>query len=142
MAYDPQKTISGSQGECWCDGDYLDNAFGLQAKIKLTKQEVKMCKKMGKKYKVTGYEGSGTLKLSKRNSYMLKKLAKNLQQGKSTICQLVSKLDDPDVEGAERICIKDAMFDELELINWEDNKIVEENIPFTFSEYEIYDFIE
>jgi hypothetical protein len=142
MGYNPQETISGSQGEAWLDGDYLSNAFGLQAKIKLVKEEVKMCKVMGKKYKVTGYEGTGTLKLSKKDSRMLIKLAKNLQQGKTTVCQLISKLDDPDVAGAEKIAIKDATFDEIDLINWEAKKILEENIPFTFSEYEIYEWIE
>lgn len=142
MAYDAQKTISGTQGECWLDGDYLDNATGLQAKVKLIKEEVKMCKVMGKKYKVVGFEGSGTLKLNKTNSRMLLKLANKLKEGKSVVCTIVSKLDDPDVVGAERVAIKDATFDEFDLINWEAKKILEESIPFTFSEYEIYDWIQ
>lgn len=142
MGYDAQKTVSGSEGECWLDGDYLSEAIGLEAKVTLIKEEVKMCKVRGKKYKVTGFEGKGTLKLNKTNSRMLMKLANQLKQGKSVVCTIVSKLDDPDVAGAERIAIKDVTFDEFTLINWEAKKLAEENIPFAFSDYEIYDWIE
>lgn len=142
MGYNAQKTISGTFGEVWIDGDYIAEVTGLEAKVTLSKEEVKMCGVMGKKYKVTGFEGKGTLKMNKISSRMILKLAEAIKQGKSVVCTILSKLADPDSTGAERIAIKDAAFDELTLANWEAKKILEESIPFTFSDYEIYDTIE
>ncbi|WP_234123449.1 phage tail tube protein [Clostridium hydrogenum] len=142
MAYDSQKTISGTEGEVWIDGDYISEVTALQAKVTLTKEEVKMCKVRGKKYKVTGYEGKGTLKMNKVNSRMLIKLGEAIKEGHTVVCTIISKLDDPDSEGTERIAIKDATFDELTLTDWEAKKMAVESIPFTFSDYEIYDTIQ
>ncbi|KNF10058.1 protein of unknown function DUF2001 [Gottschalkia purinilytica] len=142
MAYDSQKTISGTWGEVWLDGDYISEITGLEAKVNLTKEEVKMCGVMGKKFKVTGFEGKGTLKMNKVSSRMIMKLGNAIKEGRSVSCTIISKLKDPDANGAERIAIKDATFDEVTLSNWEAKKILEETIPFTFSDYEIYDVVE
>ncbi|WP_125154306.1 phage tail tube protein [Clostridium rectalis] len=142
MAYDAQKTISGTHGECWIDGEYIGEVTALEAKVTLTKEEVKMCKSMGKKYKITGFEGKGTLKMHKVNSRMIKKLADSIKEGRMVVCTIMSKLSDPDSLGAERIVIKDAIFDEVKLAGWEAKKIIEDSMPFTFSDYEIYDWIE
>lgn len=141
MAYNSQKTISGTEGEVWIDGEYISEVTALQAKVTLTKEEVKMCKARGKKYKVTGYEGKGTLKLNKVNSRMLIKFGDAIKAGHTITCTIISKLDDPDSDGTERIAIKDATFDELPLSDWEAKKMVTESIPFTFSDYEIYDTV-
>ena len=98
-----------------------------------------MVKKLAKQYKVTGYTCKGSLKMNKVSSYMIKKMNDNMKAGKQTVCTLISKLDDPDAIGAERVVIKDAVFDELILADWSAKKMGEEAYNFTFSDWDFLD---
>ena len=49
------------------------------------------------------------------------------------------KLYDPEAFGAERIRLKNVMFDNIDLANWESGKEIEEEWKFTFEEYELLD---
>ena len=40
-----------------------------------------------------------------------------MKAGRQTVCTIISKLDDPDSNRAERVVIKDAVFDKLTLAN-------------------------
>ena len=51
-------------------------------------------------------------------------------------------MDDPDAIGSERIVIKDAVFDELILANWSAKTLGEEQINFTFSDWDLLDTAE
>lgn len=135
--YRPEQVMNGTHAEVWIDDEYMAEATGLNAKVSLNKAEVKMLNRMTKGYKVIGYEGKGELNLNKVSSYMIKKLSDNMKAGRQTVCTIVSKLKDPDAIGEERIVIKDAVFDELTLIDWEAQKNGEEKIPFTFSNWDV-----
>lgn len=139
--YRAEQVINGSHGELWINGDYVAEITGFEAKVTLEKSEVHMVKKLSKGYKVTGYEGKGSIKLNKVTSRFIKLMNDNMKKGKQTVCTIISKLDDPDAMGAERIIIKDATFDELTLANWEAKKNGEESIPFTFSDWDVLDVI-
>lgn len=141
QGYKPEQVINGTFGEVWINGEYVAEVTGLEAKITLEKAEVNMVRKLGKGYKVTGYDGKGTLKLNKVTSRFIKLMNDDIKQGKQTVCTIISKLADPAALGAERIVIKDATFDELTLANWEAKKNGEEEVNFTFSEWDVLDLI-
>lgn len=140
--YDAQRVINGTFGELWVDDTYMAEAIGLNAKVTLEKQEVNQTGTLAKGYKITGVDGKGTIKLNKVTSYFIQKLSDNLKAGKTTVCKIMSNLDDPDAFGAERVMLSDCVFDELTLIDWEAKKLGEESIPFTFSSWEVIDAIE
>lgn len=140
--YDAQRVINGTFGEVWVDDDYMAEAVSLNAKVSLEKQEVNQTGTLAKGYKITGVDGKGTLKLNKVTSYFIKKLSDNLKAGKTTVCKIMSNLEDPDAFGAERVMLSDCVFDELTLIDWEAKKLGEESIPFTFSSWEVLDSID
>lgn len=140
--YRPEQVVNGSHGEVWINGDYLAEAVGIEAKITLDKAEVNMCKRLSKGYKVTGYEGKGTLKLNKVTSRFIKLMSENMKKGKQTVCTLISNVEDPDALGAERIALNDVTFDELTVIDWEAKKNGEESMPFTFSDWEVLESID
>lgn len=137
-----KQVMNGSQGELWIDGDYMAQITEFKAGVTLDKAEVHIVKKLAKQYKVTGYTCKGSLKMNKVSSYMLKKLNENMKAGKQTVCTLISKLDDPDAIGAERVVIKDAVFDELHLADWSAKKNGEESYNFTFSDWDLLDLAE
>lgn len=139
QGYRPEQTMSGTWGELWIDGDYMAEVVGFEAKVTLDKQEINMTRRLAKGYKVTGFTCKGTIKLNKVSSYFIEKMNSNMKAGKQTVCTVISKLNDPDAIGSERIVIKDAVFDELTLANWEAKKICEESIPFTYSDWDVLD---
>ncbi|WP_291559412.1 MULTISPECIES: phage tail tube protein [unclassified Clostridium] len=136
-----KRVINGSFGEMWLEGDYVSEAFGLQAKIEVKKEVVKRCGYGGEDTKVVGWAGKGTVKLNKISSRMGKLIGEAIKEGRDIKFTIISKLADPDAFGSERIAIKNMSFDDLTLIDWESEKPGELECPFTFSDYEYLDQI-
>ena len=141
QSYKPQEVINGTFGELWIDDEYMAETTALEAKVSLEKTEVNQVGTLAKGYKVTGVDCKGTIKLNKVTSYFINLLSDNLKAGKTTTCTIISKLDDPDSNGEERIKLTGCTFDELTLANWEAKKLVEESVPFSFTGWEILDTI-
>jgi predicted RNA-binding protein with RPS1 domain len=140
-SYNAAQVLNGTWGELWIGGDYLAEVTAFQATVTLTKVDVNMTRKLAKYSKVVGYEGKGTIKINHVSSYFVTLMNDNMKVGKQTSVTIISKVDDPDALGAERIVIKDAVFDELSLANWESKKNVEDSIPFTFTDWDVLDSI-
>lgn len=138
---DAKNIINGTWGSIWIDGDKVSEAFALQAKVTIQKVAVNICGKLAEDTKTTGIQCKGTLKLHKTSSRMIIKASDNMKAGKETVCTIISDLSDPDAYGAERVCIKDAKFDDLTLADWEAKKNGEISIPFTFSDWTYLDTI-
>ena len=141
MNYNPEKTINGTFGSMWIDDYFMAEVTALEAKVSLEKTEVNQVGSLAKGYKVTGIDCKGTIKLNKVTSYFINLLSENIQAGKTTSCTIISKLDDPDSDGAERIKLTGCTFDELTLANWEAKKLGEESVPFSFTGWELLDTI-
>ncbi|WP_442863802.1 phage tail tube protein [Blautia massiliensis (ex Durand et al. 2017)] len=134
--------MNGTFGECWIDNDYMAETTALEATVKLDTTEVTRTGTLEKGYKVTGITCSGTLKLNKVTSYMLKKIGDNLKKGKATRATIISNIEDPEAFGAERIRLDDVVFTEIKLADWEAGKLLEESIPFSFSGWEVLESID
>lgn len=141
MKFDPDKKINGTFGELWLDDYYMAEVLGFQAKVTIEKEEVIQTGSLEKGYKVTGLDCKGTVKLNKISSFFIQKMSENLKAGKSTVCTIISKLEDPSVSGTERIKLTGCTFDEMTLADWEAKKLGEESYPFTFTGWEIMDAI-
>lgn len=61
-----------------------------------------------------------------------------LQRGFSKF-EIISKLDDPESYGFERIRLKNVLVDGLQLASWKAGEPVTEEVKFTFEEYELLD---
>ena len=137
----PEKVMNGTIGEVWLDDYYLAEVLSLEAKASLEKTEVNQARTLVKGYKVTGIDCKGTLKLNKVTSYFLTKLSESIKKGKVVKCTIISKLADPDSDGIERVKLTGCVFDEITLANWEVKKLGEESIPFTFTGWEVLDYV-
>ena len=141
MSYAPEKTINGTFGEAWIDDYYVAEVTALEAKVTLEKTDVNQVGTLAKGQKVTGLDGKGTLKFNKVTSFFTNKFSADMQAGKATVCEIKSKLADPDSDGDEYIKLIGVVFDELPLINWEAKKLGEESVPFSFTGWELIDTI-
>lgn len=137
-----KNVINGTWGELWLDGDKVGELSAFQAKVTLNKVDVNICGDLWKRQKVVGMEGKGMIKIHKVSSRMIIKMKDNMKTGKQSVCTIVAKLTDPDSWGAERVVIKDCVFDELTLMDFEVKKNIEETYNFSFSDYDFMDLIE
>ncbi|QAT40835.1 phage tail tube protein [Clostridium sp. JN-9] len=140
--YNEEKTLYGNFGAVFINDSQAAEATGIQAKAKINKVDVPMCGTMSKKYKIVGWDGSGTLTLNKTSSRMILLVADDLRNGKETVFTIISKMSDPGNGGTERIKFIGCKVDELTLADWSAGKLGTESVPFTFEDFEILDTID
>ena len=141
-AYRPEQVVNGTWGELWVNGDYMAEITAFKAEVDIEFSDINMTRRLAKAKKMVGYEGKGEMKFNKVTSKFLKLMSDNLKKGKQTVCTIISKVDDPDALGAERIVVKDATLEKLTLADWEAKKNGEETIPFSYTDWELLDLIE
>lgn len=125
----------------WLNDQYMAEATALEAKYKIIKSDVPQCGTLNKGQKITQLEGTGTLKLNKVSSYMIKLLLEDVKKGIMPDITIISAVKDPAALGSERVKLTGVSFDEITLADWEANKLGEESYPFTFMNAEPIDTI-
>jgi len=136
-----KRIINGTWGEVWLDGEYASECYGCKLAVKTNKEKIQMAGKMASDNKVTGIELTGSLKLHKCNSRMARLIGDKLKQGKDVRFTIISKLDDPDAYGAERVAVTGVSFDDLTIADWEVGKTGSTENPFTYTDYNYLDMI-
>lgn len=129
------------RGEVWIEGDYMAEIKAFEAKIAIEYEDINRPRKLGKAKKMIGYDGTGSLKFHKVTSRFIRIVSDNLKRGKQTSVTIISKLDDPDALGAERVVVKNATFNDLTLANWEAKKAGEDDTAFNFDDWDLLDLI-
>ena len=140
-AYTANQVINGTYGEVWFDDDYLAEVVSGQAKVSLTYDDVKRARCLMVAKKLIKAEGKGSIKLNHVRSNIVKKTSDTIKSGKTPSFKIIMKLEDPDALGAERIVLYGCKLDELTLMDWENGKITEETLSFTYESYELLDVI-
>jgi hypothetical protein len=139
---DASRTINGQFGESWQDGKWLTNIQSAEATVDINKEEIMRSGTRWVGHKVTTLKGSGTIKGYKVTSDFIKLIGSVASdRGKPYVTELILKLDDPESWGAERIRLKGVQYDQIPLMKYELGAIVEEELPFTFSGYDLLDAI-
>lgn len=136
------RVMSGTWGEVWLDGDHVGECYGLQAKMNISKEDVNICRQMATDKKITAISYTGSLKLHKVNSRMALKVGDKVKNGKDPRFTVISKLDDPDAYGAERVVLRNVSFDDVTLADWEAARKGTVEAPFTFTDHEFLDKVE
>lgn len=140
---DSTRTINGSFGECLHNGQWLTNVYKVSAEVEISKSEIKKSGTRWTGNKVTGLKGSGSMTGYKVTTMLIDSIGQICDDTKGEYkTELISKLDDPEAWGAERIRLKNVSFDKISLANWEAGSVVEEEWPFTFEGFELLDRIE
>lgn len=142
MALDATRTINGSFGEVWQDGVWLTNIQSAEATVDINKEDIKRSGTRWLGQKVTTLKGSGTMTGYKVTSDFISLIGSVASDsGKPYVTSIILKLDDPEAYGAERVTLKGVQFDKIPLGKFEVGALVEEELPFTFSGYELLDKI-
>ena len=108
----------------------------IKVKVKLNEKEAEILF-----YAETYMEPISRYGINKVSSYWLKKAAKAVKEGKAIRGTIISNLEDPEAFGGERVRLKDCIFTEVPVADWEAGKLGEESIPFNFSDFDVLDAI-
>jgi len=141
MAMDASKTISGSFGYLYHEGEWMTNVTAFQATPAINKEEVMRAGTRWVGHKAVSITGTGSLTQFKITPALAKRIGQ-FSDDKSPmfVTELIGKLDDPDSpEAKQRVRLKGVQFDSIPLIQYEVGSLVTEEIPFTFSGYEFLD---
>ncbi|AXN39853.1 phage tail tube protein [Peribacillus butanolivorans] len=142
MALDATRTINGTYGEVWCEGVWMTNVKQAEAMIEIDKEEILRSGTRMRGHKSMGLTATGSITGYKTTSEFIRRIgAIANDRSKPFVTELIYKLNDPESFGAERIRLKGVQFDRIPLSSFEVNTVVEEELPFTFSGYELLDEI-
>lgn len=137
-----KRVINGTFGEVWLDGEYVAEAYGLQAKVAFNKTEINQCRKLAVDTKITSVKYTGSLKMHKVNSRMAALIIGQIKANREPRFTIISKLDDPDAYGSERCALKNVSFDDLTIADWEAARNGTIEAPFTYTDVDYLDQIE
>lgn len=141
QGYEPDNVISGTWGEVWLDDHYMAETTAFKLEISAKYTSIARCRKLMDGQKLTGIEAKGEVKFHKVSSFTAKRISDALKRGKSPKFKIISKLDDPDALGMERVVAYGCKFDKTILADWEAGKVVEEAYSFTCEDWDFIDTI-
>lgn len=136
-----KRVINGTFGELWLEGERVAECYKLQAKESYTRENVPMCGSLRDGKKLTKIESTGSIGFHKVNSRMARLIADQVRAGHDPRFTIMSKLDDPDAYGAERVSLTGVAFDDLTIADWEAGVLGKVECPFTYEDYEYIDMI-
>lgn len=139
----PEYAILGSFGEVRDqDGNWVANAQSVEFTVSIDKKEIFISGSRKKGYKAGAVTGEGTLSMLKVTSRWLQLLTEMMRSDNQIqfVGQLIVKVADPESLGVERVALKDVKFWEYKG-GWKVDELIEEELPFTYSDIELLDVI-
>lgn len=127
------KTLSGTWGEIWVDGEKIVEMSKIEVKISANREDVQLGVDVDSK--IVGLKGEFTITTRKVYSRYLAVL-ENWQKGIDQRVQLITKLADPDAVGGqqERYSIDNCWFNDLPVVSsMEKGGVIEEEATGGFT---------
>ena len=135
--YEAKRVYNGTWGFLYIDGYKIAEVTAFNASVELETEDVNQVGSLAVGKKPTGHKCEGSIKTKKISPYMRNKLNEYIKKGQIPTAVIVAGISDPDATQGERICIKDASFTQLTLMDWEAGSLGEEEHPFTFTDWEV-----
>lgn len=138
MTLESTRTLNGSFGKVYHEGEHLTHVFGIELNVDVDYGEVKRSGTRHVGYKAMSIKSAGTVKGYKINSTFVDAISQIMDDSKGAfVTELHAQLDDPEnpeMSGMYRI--KGVQFTKIPAINFEHGSIVEEELPFVCEGYE------
>ena len=129
--------FKGNNGTVWFNGKILATLTKFEAKISMDYEEMNFCGQYNSHNEYIGWKGEGTMSVAKVNSDVLLLLKDAIKTGNMPDLPIVSKVSDTDTGKTERVAVSGVKITEVMLAAFEAKKPTEEEIPFTFEDYEV-----
>lgn len=130
------KILKGKDGNLWFNGQLLATLSKIEAKVKGDFEDVNFCGD-GATYSVyNGWSGEGTLTVKKVDSTIWKICVDAYKSGVMPDIKLISSLTDKSTGKSEKTSIEGVTITEFLLAGFEAKKMVEEEFPFKFGDFD------
>ncbi|MDU4696392.1 MAG: phage tail tube protein [Paenibacillus sp.] len=130
------QVVSGSDQTTWVNNEIWDDVKSVEFKMTGEFEDITFLGDPRTYKKYTGFTGEGTITVNKSRSRGAVILAEAFKTGVMPDVKIVTKLVNPSTKKAERVAISGVIFTEFGHSS-EAKGIIEEELPFTFSEYEV-----
>lgn len=132
--------LKGNDQKIYFDGELLATLTKAEAKINLDYEEVELCGQYGTEYEYTGYTIEGTITRKKTDSMVLKKVHTAIMNGNMPEFVITGvNLKSSDGRN-ESVTVQNAKLTEVALLNAEAKTVIEEEIPFNASKFQVTSF--
>jgi len=135
------KVLKGNSGNLWFNGQLLATLSKVEAKVKGEFEDISFCGDNSTYSVYNGWSGEGTITLRKVDSTIWKIVADAYKTGIMPDIKLVSSLTDASTSKSEKVSIEGVIITEFMLAGFENKKIIEEEFPFKFGDYETIETI-
>lgn len=134
------QVLSGTDGTVYINGNIITEAASTEIKLEGKFEDVSFAGDYATYNKYMGFAGSGSIKLNKTCSRAAGFVADAYKTGVMPDIKIVTALKNKQTGEAERWSIEDVVITELAQ-KFETKKVVEEDLPFKFSNYDIIEKI-
>ena len=126
------KTLSGTWGELWIDGEKIFEFSKIELKVTANREDVQIGIDVDSK--ITGLKGEGSYTVKKVYT-RAKAILESWKKGVDLRSQIITKLADPDATNGqqERYSIDNCWYNDLPLVNYEKGGLIEEEATGGFT---------
>ncbi len=139
--FNSENVINGTFGECWLGTSQLGETKKLKANLKKKTAEITKPRQLVAGSKTIAVTLEGSITLYHVDSSVAQEMINSINSGKEVRHTIISKLDDPNGLGAERIALYGVNFTDMNIVDWEHAKEGEKELSFSFESCEFLDAI-
>lgn len=136
------RVLTGSSGNVWLNGKLMAQVKSIEAKITGNFEEVNLVGDYATHNAYTGWAGEGTLVMQKIDSTVLNLMADAYKTGTMPEIKIITQLEDKSTSKSERVAISNIVITEFMIAKFEGKALIEEELPFKFSDYDILETIQ
>ena len=136
---DSNKKLTGQGGSVWVNNELWTDVKSIEFKITGNFDTYTQLGSFGEGNVFTGFSAEGTIVLTKETSRGASLLADSFKTGKMPEIKIVTKVTNAASGESERWCLTDVVFTELG--SKLEKGVIEEELPFKFSDYEVLETI-
>lgn len=129
--------FKGNSGTAWFNGKLLATLSKIEAKNTLEYEDRTYCGTYNTHKEYIGWTGEGTLTRDKVDSSVLSMMKDAMKNGTMPEITIISKMTNTDTGKTERVALKEICITEVMLTAFEAKKTVEEEIPFTYGDFDV-----
>lgn len=142
LGFNPNNILHGNDASVWFGGEELFEVEKLEAKVTMDNEDIEVLGNPGTFSRFNGMSGSGTLTRYKVDSSYLELISDSVKSGVIPDVTIITSIKQPATGKVERVALKNVTFTEATLMSLEKKKVVEEEIPFSFGDFELLEKID
>lgn len=138
MPFNTNETFNGTNGTLWINNLPCASLQSFSFKQTNTYEDINKSGQLGKARRLVGVEHSGTISKYKVDNTFIS-LMKDYKDGNEPEIKLIGKIENTTTGYVQRVEITGVTLGELDIFNFEQKKLVTEEIPFEAEDWKPID---